>query len=304
MQRFFLKSPEKRPPYPFKSQEGQEAYRAAYDHMLSHWPIPVESVDIPTRLGQTHLNVCGAKNAPPLLLLHGFNVSSTMWAPMIGPLSRKFRIYAIDIIGDIGLSIPCRPLYSIAPFMEWLSDLFDALSLKKAHLVGLSFGGWLAANFALHAPRRVDKIGLLAPGGTLLSISPLFLLQATPVGLFANHYFTHRFFKWASLHQHIDNPIYHEQFNTMIDQAAAGERCFRQCIRVIPSKMSDTQLRHITAPTLLLVGKQEVIYNPVKAINRAKWLIPNLQAELLPHASHDLVFAQSKLISQRLLEFL
>ncbi|MCB0211680.1 MAG: alpha/beta hydrolase [Anaerolineae bacterium] len=299
-----MKSSKKAPPFPFKSHQSQIAYRTAYDRMLAHWSVPVEPLDVPTRLGQTHINVCGPKNAPALLLLHGFNVSSTMWAPIVGPLSRKFRIYALDIIGDIGLSIPCRPLYSITPFMEWLRDLFDALRLEKAHLVGLSFGGWLAANFALHAPQRVNKIGLLAPGGTLLSINPVFLLQTVPVGLFANSYFTHRFFKWASLHQRIDDALYHDQFEAMIDQAAVGESCFRQCIRVIPSKMSDTQLRHITAPTLLLIGEQEVIYNPVKAINRAKWLIPNLRAELLPNACHDLVFAQSKLINHYLLEFL
>ena len=90
----------------------------------------------------------------------------------------------------------------------------------------------------------------------------------------------------------------------MIDQAAIGERYFKRLLRTIIPKMSDTQLRHLTAPTLLLIGRQEVLYNPVRAIDRARWLIPRLQAELLPAASHDLVFAQSHLINRRLLEFL
>lgn len=280
------------------------AYLAAYQRMLALWPVPPEPIDVPTGAGLTHINVCGPHDGPPLLLLHGFNVSSTMWAANIGSLSQQFRTYAIDIIGDFGLSIPHRPINATQTFMDWLIDLYDGLGLTQAHVVGMSFGGWLAANFALYAPHRVDKLALLAPGGTLLSINPIFLLQTVPIALWPNHYFTNRFFKWASVHQQIEDPAYHTLFNAMIDQAAIGERYFRRLLRILLLKMSDTQLRQLTVPTLLLIGAQEVLYNPVKALNRARWLIPHLQAELLPAASHDLVFARSHLINRRLLEFL
>lgn len=304
MPRNFFKAKKQTPPPPFKSVAGKAAYLAAYHQMLAHWPIAPEAIEVPTALGQTHINVCGPHDAPPLLLLHGFNVSSTMWAPLTGPLSRQFRLYAVDIIGDIGLSIARHPIYSIDPFMEWLDNLLDALRLDRAHLVGMSIGGWLAANFALHAPHRVGKLVLLAPGGTLLTINPIFLLRAVPAGLFSTFRATHRFFKWASVYRTIDRPAYHQQFNTMINQATVGEQHCQQFIRVVPSKLSDIQLRHITAPTLLLIGKQEVIYDPVKAIERARWLIPNLRAELLPNASHDLVFAQPQLINRHITAFL
>ncbi|MCB0182193.1 MAG: alpha/beta hydrolase [Anaerolineae bacterium] len=294
----------KSPTFPFKSAAGRAAYHAAYQRMLSLWPARPEPIDVPTCVGSTHINVCGPHDGPPLFLLHGFNVSSTMWAANIGPLSQRFRTYAIDIIGDFGLSIPHWPINTVRSLMVWLTDLLDALGLAKAHVMGMSYGGWLAANFALHAPHRVDKLVLLAPGGTLLSINPIFLLQAVPIALWPNHYFTNYFFKWASVHRQIDDPTYHTLFNAMIDQAAIGERYFKRLLRTIIPKMSDTQLRYLTAPTLLLIGRQEVLYNPVRAINRARWLIPNLQAELLPTASHDLVFAQSHLINRRLLEFL
>lgn len=294
----------KTPPFPFKSEAGRAAYLTAYRRMLSLWPVLPEPIEVPTCAGSTHINVCGLHHGPPLLLLHGFNVSSTMWAATIGPLSQRFRTYAIDIIGDFGLSIPHRPINTIETFMIWLTDLCDALGLTKAHVVGLSFGGWLAINFALHAPPRVDKLVLLAPGGTLLSINPIFLLQTVPIALWPNRYFTDRFFKWASVHRHIDDPTYHTLFNAMIDQAAIGERYFKRLLRIIIPKMPDTQLRQLTVPTLLLIGQQEVLYNPIKAIDRARGLIPNLQAELLPVASHDLAFAQSHVINRRLLEFL
>lgn len=53
----------------FKTPEGQARYFAAYDETLALWNVPVESFDIDTRFGKTHVNICGPKDAPPLLLL-------------------------------------------------------------------------------------------------------------------------------------------------------------------------------------------------------------------------------------------
>ena len=51
----------------FKTPEGQAQYLAAYDATLALWPVPVESFDVSTRFGDTHINACGPKSAPPLI---------------------------------------------------------------------------------------------------------------------------------------------------------------------------------------------------------------------------------------------
>ncbi len=88
----------------FKSPKGQALYLAAYNATLSLWPIPVESFDLPTRFGTTHVNACGPAGAPPVLLLHAVAMSSTMWYPNVANLSRSYRLYALDTIGDAGKS--------------------------------------------------------------------------------------------------------------------------------------------------------------------------------------------------------
>src|SRR3990172_10249442 len=133
----------------FKTPEGQARCLAAYDATLALWPVPVESVDVPTRFGNTHVNACGPEGAPPLLLLHAFAISSTMWYPNVAELSRSYRIYALDTIGDKGKSVSTRPILPPLDFVTWLSDVFDALRLEQAHVAGLSFGGFLALNLAL-----------------------------------------------------------------------------------------------------------------------------------------------------------
>jgi len=151
----------------FRTAAGQARYFAAYDATLALWPVPVISIDAPTRFGRTHVHVCGAPDAPPLLLLPGQAVSSTMWYPNIAALSRDFRVYVPDIVGDMGKSVSTRPMKQPGDFADWLTDLLDELRLENAHVAGLSYGGFIALRLALAAPARVRKLVLMSPVGLL-----------------------------------------------------------------------------------------------------------------------------------------
>ncbi len=56
----------------FKTPEGEAAYLAAYDAAMKLWPVPYEEIEIPSRFGMTHVVTSGPKDAPPLVLLHGY----------------------------------------------------------------------------------------------------------------------------------------------------------------------------------------------------------------------------------------
>jgi hypothetical protein len=89
----------------FRTPASQAKYMASYDAVLALWPVPYESFDVPTRFGKTHVIASGPKEAQPLVLLHATSASATMWFPNIADLSREFRVYALDIIGDAGKSV-------------------------------------------------------------------------------------------------------------------------------------------------------------------------------------------------------
>jgi len=148
----------------FKTPEGQARYFAAYDATLALWPVPVTPLSVPTRFGDTHVNACGPEGAPPLVLLHGAAISSTMWYPNVAALSRAYRVYAPDIIGEMGKSVRTHPLAQPADFTAWLSELFDGLRLDQAHVAGVSLGGYLALQLAHSVPERVMKLVLLRHG--------------------------------------------------------------------------------------------------------------------------------------------
>ncbi len=86
-----------------------------------------------------------------------------------------------------------------------------------------------------------------------------------------------------------------------------GLRHFRvpkETLRVMPTVFSDDALRVMRVPTLLLIGENEVIYDPAAALARARRLIPDVTGELVPQCSHDMCVSQARIVDTRVLEFL
>lgn len=83
----------------FKSSEGEAAFLSAYYAAMQLWPVPYQELEISSWFGVTHV-VAGPKNAPSLVLLHGYWATLTMWTLNISALSRNYRVYAIDVMGQ------------------------------------------------------------------------------------------------------------------------------------------------------------------------------------------------------------
>src|SRR5215831_31317 len=103
-----------------------------------------------------------------LLLLHGIGASAERWLPVIPELSKYFRVIVPDIIG-FGYSDKPTVEYTIDFFLAFLQNFLDNLDIHAASLVGSSFGGWMAAEFAIRFNKRTDKLVLAAPAGMMLS---------------------------------------------------------------------------------------------------------------------------------------
>jgi pimeloyl-ACP methyl ester carboxylesterase len=291
-------------PSPFKSPEGEASYMAAYDASLRLWPVAYQAMDIPGRFGCTHLVASGSQDAPVLVLLHGYFASLTMWSLNIAALSRDYRVYALDVMGQPSRSIPGEPIRNRADFVEWLTTLLDALNVDRARLVGMSYGGWLTLNYAIGAPERVDRIVLLSPAGSFLPLVKQFFLRTMPLMFLPRRFVVDSFMSWLTYKENLRDPHTRTIYDCLVDQMYLGARHFRMQAGVLPGVFSDDELRTLQAPTLLLIGQQEVIYDPAAALQRARRLLPNFEGALVPRASHDMSFSQSQLVNARILEFL
>src|SRR4051794_24044307 len=108
---------------------------------------------------------------PALLLLHGLGCDHTTWLPVIATLSRRYTVIAPDLLGH-GRSAKPRADYSLGGYANGMRDLLTVLGIDKVTVVGHSFGGGVAMQFAYQFPERTERMILVAPGGLGPEVSP------------------------------------------------------------------------------------------------------------------------------------
>ncbi len=278
----------------FKNAESESRYMSAYDAVLGHWPTPCEVIERSTRFGGTHIIASGPKDASPLVLLPGNFDCSLSWFHIIRSLSAAHRVYAIDTIGDVGKSKACQLPASREDYASWLADVFDGLSISSADLMGISYGGFLAVNFALKFRERAGRLVLLCPGLPLAPFTLQWMVRGMPMILHPSESTVRWFLRGASTSKVIDELM---QVYILGMAGARSTSVFRPVIH-------EEEWKRLDMPILLLVGGHEILYEPAKAIQQAKRRIPHVQAELIRDASHFLLSDQPGQVNEKVLAFL
>lgn len=109
-----------------------------------------------------------------VLLLCGIGAKRQGWYKQLPVLGARFRTLALDY-RDVGDSDEVTEPYSIGDVAEDVRELMQALGIKRASLIGISMGGFVALELAVRHPDLVDKLILVvtsAGGPTHVSTSP------------------------------------------------------------------------------------------------------------------------------------
>jgi len=294
--------------HPFRSEQAKADYEARYTEMAEAWPVPFENLLIDTPSARTFVRASGRPTDPPLVLLSGTRGTSLMWVHMIEVLAGRRRTYALDTVHDVGLSVPRRETWPPEALVDWLDEVFGALvPAGPLDLMGMSYGGWLAALYALRFPHRVRKVVLLAPGGAVLRFSFAFFMRVMMILAIripgANEDALRRVLRWV-----FEDAFRNEACRRYVEGDLAwmlkAGRYFVLPRMVWPSVFDDEAWRRWSVPCLFLVGEHEKIYSPAAALKRLHRVAPLVKAEIVPGAGHDLTCVQPGPVARRVLEFL
>ena len=261
----------------YKSKAGQQAVERLYRGVLQRWPVPNRQVMVPTRHGETFVIASGEPNATPLVLFHGSGTNSSAWMGEIAAWAQHYRVYAVDVIGEPGLSAPSRPSLHSTAYVEWLDDVWDRLGLESAGIVGVSLGGWLGLEYAVKRPARVASLSLVSPSGVGAQ-NNLLLLKAGVLLMLGS--WGRR--KALSL---VTGPT-----NLRADVSDAlllRFRHFRPRMEKLPIR-TDEELASLRMPVQLIVGGKDALLRSQETRDRMLRCVPHLQLTYLENEGHIL----------------
>jgi pimeloyl-ACP methyl ester carboxylesterase len=100
----------------------------------------------------------------PILMLHGFLGDRTGWQPLIDRVSNQYCCISLDLLG-FGASGQPQIVYNVPTEVAFVEAVRSQLDIEQFYIVGHSFGGWVAAAYAIAYPERVLGLLLAAPAG-------------------------------------------------------------------------------------------------------------------------------------------
>src|SRR5580693_6333123 len=259
----------------------REKFMAAYERTFALWPQPREELDIETATATTRVHAYRPHpGGDPVVLLTGAGGNAAVWFPHVAALAGDGPVYGIDMPGDANPSVARAPMTPPASCAAWLDELLGQLSDRPAHLVGFSYGGWIAMNQAFRAPARVASLTLLDPAGlTKLDVRWWWWFSISGLASLAPMPLRRHLARW------LDSPIMVEQ--ELIKLMWAGSRGFRMEPK-FPGILSDDDLRAITVPVLLITGARSALLTPAEAHARGS-LMPHAEVVIVPgsHGGFD-----------------
>jgi pimeloyl-ACP methyl ester carboxylesterase len=219
-----------------------------------------------------------------------------MWYPNTRALSADRPVYAIDTPGDPGRSVQREPIHQPERAAQWLDETLAGLGLDRVHLVGSSYGGWLALNQAHRRPDRLASVTLLDPGG-LEKVGLRFFVWifASLFATFAPKALRPRLAAW------LEQPVLVvPELRTMIRTAVRAYRIRRPA----PLPLTDDELSTIRTPLYLALGKRSLLVHPERQMERVPRLIPGTRAEIISNTGHGPQIDHAEEVNRRMLDFM
>jgi pimeloyl-ACP methyl ester carboxylesterase len=282
-------------PSGFLSDAAREKFWQAYDRTLERlWPVPVQAQDVPTSAGQVRIYRAGRDGDDPVVLLSGAGGNALGWYRHVTALSRSRPVIAVDPLGEPGRSVQREAIPDGPAAARWLDDVLAAVGAQRAHLVGSSFGGWVALEHERHSPGRVSAVTLVDPAG----LGPV----------------TGRFYRWvvlggltallpARLRHAAARPLVNGTLleDDLMRLGLAG-RAFRRRLPA-PPVWTDDDLSGVPTPVQLLLGARSALHDSRAVAERIAAAAPSWHIEVVAGTGHALPLEEPDLLVDRVLAF-
>lgn len=268
----------------FKTEKGKMQILRKYNELFLAAGLGANRKSVNTAFGETSFIESGFENKETILLLHGSCSNSAMWFGDLPVLAEKYRVIAIDIIGEAGWSEEVRLDLNSDEYALWLESFLNCLGLKRVIIVGNSFGGWLALKFAVNFKDRVTHLVLIASSG-IVSPKRAFLFKCI-VYLMLGRYGRLLLSRMVFGKKEIPEEVL-EYSNLIIDN-------FNPMVGKLPV-LSEKDFCVLKMPLLFIVGENDPTMDVIAAVKRiskvlkAEAKVMNDTAHVITNTAKDII---------------
>jgi len=235
-----------------------------------------------------YYEVCG--EGTPLVLIAGLGADGASWSGVIARLPKHYQTITIDNRGAGRSKIPEKP-YTVAAMAEDVLRLLDHLKVPKAHILGHSLGGYVAQEFAIRYPERLDRL-VLASTAAVSSArnNELFLKfyrelqEGTDPEAWLREWTPWLFAKSSLARETFIAALIKKGLRNRYKQQLPG---FKGQIDAISAFDTRDRLNRVKARTLVLEGAEDVLILPEEAEALAREL-PGGIFQPVPGAAHNI----------------
>jgi pimeloyl-ACP methyl ester carboxylesterase len=249
-----------------------------------------------TRVGgyRLHYQDAGNENAPPIILIHGLISSTLIWSGVFLPLAQAgFRVIALDLPGYGYSDKPADAAYTIGSQASAVLGLMDRLGIRKAMIVGASYGAAVAATIALDHAERVERLVLVGPVSSdepkkklLLRVVriPLIGDLATPLFLGSRWVLRQRM---KGMYQRLQKPLNQKMVEARFHvlETANMQRAMIRTVRRWYANRIQREASRIRQPTMLVWGDKDD-HIPLSEGYKLRDAIPNSRLVVFRNCGH------------------
>lgn len=241
-----------------------------------------------------HYEICGS--GEPIVLIPGFASGIWSWRRHFNALSSKFQVIVFDPRGIAQSAADKNIPVTIESIADEVAALLEALFIDRSHILGISFGGFVAQEFALKYPEKLNKLLLASTsfGGVHHVPAAFEVLSAFAPSKDLNSQerirkgltisFTSAFVE--------ENPNLVEEFCRLREINPVPENVYLQQLQSATAFDAESRLSQIMAETLVLSGDSDNVVPLQNSVNLARQ-IPNARLEIIKNGGHMAFYERS-----------
>jgi pimeloyl-ACP methyl ester carboxylesterase len=243
----------------------------------------------------------------PVVLIPGFASGAWSWAWQTADLAKHFRVITFDPRGISNSASRAGGELSIEQLADDVEDLLDTLAIGSAHVVGISFGGFVAQEFAIKHPNRIDKLVLACTsfgGPNHVPAAPeVYAAFGSTDGLNSPERIR-RYLSMAFSPAFADvSPDTVERFCTLREQNTVPEDIYRQQLIAATRFNVEERLGQVKAPVLVVTADKDMVV-PMKNSENLVEKLPNAKLAVLHDTGHMGFIEKAGEFNRLLTEFL